>query len=289
MAGSTQIIPPAESLRQLASMFCRPVFAGLAKGNVADGILAAKRYLYGRSTVRVATVLERAYAEMHSNYRTEYVYKNELASKILFARHTPTEASLVSEMRTGASILDVAIFNGTSSAYEIKTEYDNFSRLSEQLSDYSRVFDKIFVVTHPAAARAALDAAPSHVGIAVLNAKGALSLRREALSNRQSVDAASVFNTLRQSEYLNILRRTHYWDGNAPRGLLFQNAKALFCELPPEVAHDEAVREWRTRTTDESHASFVASLPSSLRALGVSEPLSGIGRERLKATLGATI
>lgn len=289
MAISATQPSPAAPLRQLASLFCRPVFAELGKGNVVEGLRTAKRHLFGKTSTPLSTVLDRAYDELRSAYRTEYVYKNELASKILFARHSPRTASLVSEMRTEGSILDVAIFNGTSSAYEIKTEFDNFSRLDEQLLDYSKVFDKVFVVTHTAAAPAALRSAAAHVGVLVLNAKGALSVRREAVSNRPNVDPAAVFRTLRQSEYLNILGRTHGWRGEVPRGVLFSKAKALFCELPPEVAHDEAVREWRKRTTDAALAQFLSAVPPSLRALALSETLSGIGQERMKATLSIDI
>lgn len=272
-------------LRQLASVFCRPVFAELGKGNVADSLCAAKRYLFGRVRTPLSAVLELTYDELRSSYRTEYVYKNELASKILFARHSPRTASLIAEMRTEGSILDVAIFNGTSSAYEIKTEYDNFSRLEEQLLEYSKVFDKVFVVTHPEAAATAQELAFKHVGVLVLNAKGALSVRRDATSNRYNVDPAAVFRALRQNEYVNVLRRTHGWQADVPRGVLFSRAKALFCELPPEIAHDEAVREWRQRTTDTALAQFLSTIPASIRALAISEPLSGVGRQRLQASL----
>lgn len=289
MASVAKSSTAAVSFRQLASIFSRRVFAELGKGQLPDSVAAAKRNLFGKTGTTVATVLEHAYAEIRSGYRTEYVYKNELASKVLFGRHSPKVASMVTEMRIGASILDVAIFNGTSSAYEIKTEYDNFARLEEQLSDYSKVFDKVVVVTHPKAADAALAIAPSHVGVLAFNAKGALSVRREAVSNQANIAPAAVFHTLRQAEYLNILARTHGWEANVPRGLLFKQAKNLFCELPPAVAHDEAVAEWRKRTTDVALAEFVSSLPASLRALAISEPLSGIGRQRLQGSISRLI
>lgn len=289
MTRSIEKVAPTAQLRRLASVFCRPVFTELAKGNLAESVVTAKQILFGKRQVSVATVLERAYAEIRGAYRNEYVYKNELTSKILFARHTPRTASLVTEMRAGASILDIAVFNGTSSAYEIKTQYDNFSRLNEQLTDYSKVFDKVFIVTHAEAASAALDAAPAHVGVLVLSPKGPLSVRRQALTNRERVDTASVFNTLRQSEYLSILSRTHGWKGDVPRGLMFSKAKSLFCELTPKVAHDEAVVEWRKRTTNPILAEFVTSLPPSLRALALSEPLSGISRQRLKVCITTTM
>ncbi|GKT21078.1 sce7726 family protein [Acidovorax sp. SUPP3334] len=230
-------------------------------------------------------VLQLAYERLHKDYRFEYIYKNEIASKIVFAKHSPRTASMVSELRTGSSILDVAVFNGTSTAYEIKTEYDSLARLPEQLKDYLQVFDLVNVVTHPDAAQQVMNIAPSSVGVMVLGKRGRLSVVRDASSNAASTNPAAIFRTLRRQEYLNVLSKTHQWRGEVPAGQLYAEALERFQELPPLLAHELAVSELRKRTATEELVSFLCRLPFCLRTLGLSENLSGVAKNRLLHTI----
>ncbi|MCY1339096.1 hypothetical protein D9M69_249700 [compost metagenome] len=122
----------AERLRLLARMFTRPVFADIARsGNwqVALGFLAEHGLLTAAKGQPLASLFESAWLEIRRAYRNEFVYKTEIASRIVFGRHSPNTASLHVELPVGRSIVDVAVFNGTSTAYEIKTEFDTPRRL----------------------------------------------------------------------------------------------------------------------------------------------------------------
>lgn len=50
------------------------------------------------------------------------------------------------EMNIGDSRIDICRINGSSYAYEIKTEYDTFDRLGSQMQDYLRTFQKVYVI-----------------------------------------------------------------------------------------------------------------------------------------------
>jgi len=50
------------------------------------------------------------------------------------------------EMSIGDSRVDICRINGGTYAYEIKTEYDTFERLPNQLQDYSMAFEKVYVI-----------------------------------------------------------------------------------------------------------------------------------------------
>lgn len=50
------------------------------------------------------------------------------------------------EMSIGDSRIDICRINGSSYAYEIKTEYDTFDRLGTQMQDYVRTFEKVYVI-----------------------------------------------------------------------------------------------------------------------------------------------
>lgn len=76
-------------------------------------------------------------------------YPNEAAIKSAFSNqfffHSPKHVS-VYELNVGHSRLDMCKINGTSIAYEIKTDFDNFNRLEKQLEDYLYVFEKVYVI-----------------------------------------------------------------------------------------------------------------------------------------------
>ena len=50
------------------------------------------------------------------------------------------------EMTIGDSRVDICRINGCSYAYEIKTEYDTFDRLHSQIRDYTKTFEKVYVI-----------------------------------------------------------------------------------------------------------------------------------------------
>ncbi len=50
------------------------------------------------------------------------------------------------EMSIGDSRVDICRINGSSYAYEIKTEYDTFDRLETQMQDYLKTFEKVYVI-----------------------------------------------------------------------------------------------------------------------------------------------
>lgn len=265
-------------------MFSRPVFKALSQGRIPVTLERYVNDVHG-SSLELGDAFEHAYAHLWSSYRSEYLYKNEVVSRIVFGRHSPSTATFVTEFRTGDSLADAVVFNGTSSVYEIKTEHDSLGRLHGQLADYLQVFDKVNVVTHERHVNAVLAMAPAHVGVLCLTDKGSLSEIRSAASNRENVRPARVFATLRRAEYLNILKRTLNWEPDMPPGLRMSAALAQFSTLAPITAHDEAVAELRKRTTGEATVGFVRTLPASLRTLGLSEPLSGIGKQRVAEIL----
>ena len=56
--------------------------------------------------------------------------------------HIPQNSTLINEFRVCNSKADIAIINGKSTVYEIKSKYDSLDRLESQIADYKKVFDK---------------------------------------------------------------------------------------------------------------------------------------------------
>ena len=75
-------------------------------------------------------------------------YICERVVKYYFIRSLKSKANniVAFEMSIGDSRIDVCRINGSSYAYEIKTEYDTFDRLKSQMQDYSKSFEKVYVI-----------------------------------------------------------------------------------------------------------------------------------------------
>jgi hypothetical protein len=275
-----------DSLRLLSRAFTRPVFSEMARMGeyrVPLDFLFKRRIAIATksSDAPLGQWFEDAWTHLATAYRNEYVYKNELATRLVFGRHSPRTAGFQVELRVGRSIVDVAVANGTSTAYEIKTEFDTARRLQSQTNDYLKAFDKVYVVTHPAHVARYEKELDSRVGLIVLSPKSSLTPYREAQSNAQNVDPKVVFRCLRREEYLGAVKDLFGEIPSLPNGYVARHCEALFTTLTPEVAHKAFVKALRARTTDKSTVDFVAQLPSSLRALGYATPLSGKQRNTM--------
>jgi hypothetical protein len=235
----------------------------------------------------LADAFDAAHAFLGVNRKTEYIYKNHLVHQLVFSRHSPSEASVLMELRAGRSIADVAVFNGTSTVYEIKTEYDSFARLESQLSDYECRFDLINLVVHERMAQSAIDYVPDHVGVVCLTSRGELHEVQSPTSNLSRVDPAKLFGVLRQSEVLRILERTLYYSGDTTPANQWERTRDLFSSLEVEVAHREVVDELRRR--GEQLASLARTMPYSLAALACATNQSGKAASRLKTRLSMSV
>ncbi|SOT46303.1 putative phage-related protein, protein cII [Burkholderia cenocepacia] len=278
----------AERLRLLARMFTRPVFADIARsGNweVALGFLAEHGLLTAAKGQPLASLFESAWLEIRRAYRNEFVYKTEIAGRIVFGRHSPNTASLHVELPVGRSIVDVAVFNGTSTAYEIKTEFDTPRRLTTQTSDYLAAFDRVCLVTHPRCAESYAEIVDPRVGVLVLTDRGSLRQIREPLTNRNNVSPQTIFSCLQKAEYIDAVSLKTGAPVVKPSGIIQAYCGEIFREFTPLEAHAIFVHALRKRKADGETVRFVTALPESLRVLGYATPLSGRQRETALSAL----
>ena len=282
-----------DSLRLLSRAYTRPVLAQLARtGNVravTDILLAHDQVGKDVAALRLEELFEQGWDLLASGYRNEYVYKNELATRLVFKRHSPRTASFQVELRVGTSIADVVVANGTTTAYEIKTEFDTSRRLSSQTSDYLKAFDKVYVVTHPAHIGRYERELDPRVGLIVLSDKRALTPYREASANAANIDPRTVFRCMRRDEYITAIESCLGAVPTMPNGLIGAYCEELFQQLSVQQAHLYFVKALKARTTDKSNVDFVSRLPLSLRALGYATPLSGRQRASLLDSLAQPV
>jgi hypothetical protein len=281
-----------EKYRLLARMFTRPVFAAIArKGDWGSGLdfLFRHQLLSHRAGQSLSDLFESSWQTLRIAYRNEYVYKSEIANRVVFGMHSPRTTALEVEFPVGGSIVDVAAFNGTSTAYEVKTEFDSSRRLNTQTADYLKAFDRVFVVAHPASASKFAELVDNRVGVLALGIRGSFTKVKPALSNAHNVSVSTVFRCLRRAEYVEIAESIAAKPMNYPNGLIAKRCEEHFAKLAPPMAHASFLRAMRARKTDLDTASFVLQLPPSLRALGYATPLSRRQRTAILDSLGTRI
>ena len=287
---SSQQTPDA--LRVAAGVFTRPVFAAVARQGNCNEPLSILEKAFGARACRSKSLTElydEAWQVVSTGYRNEYVYKNELATRLVFGRHSPRTAGFQVEFPVAGSIADVVVANGTTTAYEIKTEYDTTKRLESQSASYLKAFDKVFVVTHPRHVQRFEQAVDERVGIIVLNEKGSMSVYRDAESNAENIDSRTVFRCLRRQEFLDAIELTTGEVVDLPNGLVHAYCEKVFSGFSAEDAHQIFVDALRGRTTDKNTVEFVTQLPISLRALGYATPLSGRQRVNVLKALAISM
>ena len=219
--------------------------------------------------------------------RHEYVYKSAIARKILMGWHSLNTACMLTEFRVDGCRADAVILNGTSSAYEIKSERDNLHRLPDQLSAYLRAFAKVIVVTGCNHVDEILDLAPSAVGVMVLTNRYQLSTLREAEEDRDRIEPSIVFESLRTHEARNILLRNLIDVPRVPNTIERSVLRELFEQLSPRQVHDSMVISLRESRGHESLISLMKIVPESLRAAIVSTQLKRQDHPNLAAALEA--
>lgn len=193
--------------------------------------------IYPSDNWNLNVALDTAYNHLKNNYRCEYVYKNEIANQILLKYHNDNSAVLLKELSSNSSIADLVIVNGHTTAYEIKTELDNFNRLTTQLPSYESIYDYSYIVTYPNAVESLIKKISSDVGIIVLDDTGVLKTVRGAANNESKFDASKAILTLRQAELVAAYKK---YNGNLPimgTALIFDYCFKWFLSLEKIDAH----------------------------------------------------
>lgn len=270
--------------RSLATLFSSATFRTLAEEDIRLFILECLEQAQipiGRRTT-VAEAFDLAYDRLRRTYRNEYFYKNEITKKLLLGRHSLLTTRLLTEFSVEDTKVDVALVNGTSTSYEIKTDYDDWDRLHKQVSASLAVFDHVYVVASEDAVRTLKRAVPSQVGLIALTKRASLSTQRDAKSNRRSVSTRAIFKSLRMSDLRSICESLGARiDG--PNTTWETKAWEIFGRLPPPQAHDLMAKALRTRHMHPAHLDFIRAVPHSLKHLSVAKTLP-VGRYTALAT-----
>lgn len=215
------------------------------------------------------------------DFRNEYAYKAAIVQKILLGSHSLKTASIVDEFRVGSNKADVVMLNGTSTAYEIKSDRDRLDRLYSQVMSYSEVFANVTVLCAERHLESVISIVPEFVGVSVLTDRYQISKFRNGVADPHRTKSSAIFKAITQKEAVQILSSLGVPVPNLPNTRMHDALDKEFAKIPSAFVHDEMVRVLkRTRSLSQLSES-VGSLPESLRFFALTVPLNGRAKENL--------
>ncbi len=279
---SIPVIAPT-LLPTLANCFRGPVLRDLLfKGHsaylqsaLADSGLATSM----EAGTTLSEALFAVFSHLRRVYRSDYVYRAAVVSKLFLGRHSPDTTTLLSELRVDNCRADLVMFNGTSSVYEIKTANDSTSRLPSQLAAYASMFDKIFILADEKHIDTIRSIASECVGILELTPQFTIRTIRQPIENSKNVVPSVIFDTFRKEEWL---EATNVIFGKVPDAKpidLCDACREMFVKAEPRLAHEVMVRVLKKRK--QLKKSDFEIVPEFLTAAFVE---SAVAPERLAPT-----
>lgn len=206
-------------------------------------------------------LFDKVYKTLTKRYRCEYIFKNTILCNEILSTNHENNVVFLNEVVVRNSKADVVAINGTTTLYEIKTGLDNLNRLDDQLTNYTKAFDIVNILTE----ESKLDEVQrflkqnsyfdSRVGVLFLR-KGRLETVKEAQSNFCDLDLSTMFSILRQKQIKD------YFGAKK-----LQEAEAHFCSLDKMKAQEifkQLLREKR------NNLDYIKKLPKSLKMAGYS-------------------
>ena len=218
-------------------------------------------------------IFELVYEHLSKTYRNEYVYKNAIANKILLVRHSLRTSFMLTEFRVSNCKADAVVLNGTSHVYEIKSELDSLDRLNSQICAYKKAFDNVHIIAAPVQIKKIRECVGDNVGLMQLGENGTIQTIREAVSGKDNVDQGVIFDSLRKSEYQDILLDKFGLFPIVPNTESYDVHKKLFCELKPAEAHDYMVKALKNRGNCSLLQGFILKAPMQFKALALNSGL----------------
>ena len=273
---------------EIAAIFSSRNINSVSDGDFSLVMNVAKCYQdsFG-DTFTVRSVFDFCYNLLCKEYRNEYYYKNTIANKILIGRHSVSNSTMFTEFRVGANKADCVIVNGTATCYEIKTDYDNLTRLKAQINSYLRIFDKINVVVSDKYLISVSENIPSDVGIILLSRRGALREIRAATLIQTPLDTDMLMRSLRRDEYVGLVKALMGYSPNVSNTEIFRECGRLLASADNKRVREEFRKVIkRTRALDKD---FILSLPTSLIVAGLEYTLTRSGRVRLIENMGSIL
>ena len=234
--------------------------------------------------------LDRAFRALRlSDMRDDYVFRTAVVQRILLGRHSLNTASVLNEFRGARSKADLVILNGTSTAYELKSDRDSLARLPHQLEDFRRHFAKVAVVASENHLSRLEQLAPSDVGIFTLTRNFSLRTIREPLHRPELIDPGSLIDSLRIDEAKCVLEGLGEEIPEVSNTAIRAELRGIAARKDPFEVHEIVVRVLRETRSQAGLRDFIARLPGSLGSVALSRNPNTQGQQHVMSALSASL
>jgi hypothetical protein len=261
-----------QSIRSLSALYSGSMFRKILNDGTLCAIEPRVRKHKGiltdnKKPVSLGLLLEALYELMTTSYCNEYIYKNSVLNELL-KRYSLSSTTLLDEFKVGKSVADLVLINGETKVFELKTDLDTLSRLENQLNDYRKAIEKIYIVASQKYINYMLDKySESDFGIIELRDGIDLHFHKEALPNKLYFEHEIIFKMLRKNEYSHILRDKFGYLPDVPNTLYYKECLELSCQIDVIEFQSLAFSKLKERKLRIPEIFTDSVIPKSLRFL----------------------
>ena len=204
------------------------------------------KYVSASTEEDVEEIFHLLYSFVSKNYRNDIIYKIEFLDVIEQFISDVNGSFIVNEFKFGRHRVDIAVFNGKSIAFEIKSDIDRANNIEEQFTLYPQVFDYCYLVTNEDRIEKFIDLISENTGIILMDDKCNFSLHRKARSNNE-LSYDQLFRILRKDEYLDIVQKFFQEIPSVPNTRIFNECFDLLSEVDLNKFKQEFLKKIKSR------------------------------------------
>ncbi|MEG1313638.1 MAG: sce7726 family protein [Bacilli bacterium] len=261
---------------ELAKVFNKNTFEEVLQGDFTYLRILNQNFFDGKNKT-LGEFYESTYKALLKNYQNEYIFKNAIAQKIVIGKHKLADITFFNEFKVWNKYVDVVIVNGCTTAYEIKTEFDSYVRLSEQLSIYTQVFEFVnLVIPEKKINEDLLNTIPNNVGVVILTNRNTLSVKKEPISNLENLSQEMIFSCLRKQEYEDFVVKQF---GSLPEVkpiYMRSHCLDMFRKSSKNELNLFFRKILKKRKSLSKYKKIIAEIPESLSNIALSEKLNSV-------------
>ena len=233
-----------------------------------------RRFLVDSESKTNGELISEIYAHLGQSYRNEYYYTNTLLNKLLIGIHKVTTTTALSQIRIADHIADFVMINGDGNVYEIKSDLDNFERLTDQLYDYYKAFSLVSVIVseheidHVVRVLEKLGDMGSSVGVYPFSENDTIFSKTKGRPPKrfdENLEHKCLFNLMRKSEYTALIKKHFGYVPDVAPAFYYTECLNMFCTIDILLAQQCTFVELKKRNKITKQE-FV-SIPPELRSV----------------------
>ena len=238
----------SNQLRDFSTLFSRSEVNRWLKGDFNSIDIKLERYNLieknkGNSYLKF---LRNTYHILEKNYPNEYVLKNEFLNKWLKKELGTNNSAIFNEFRIGKAIADLAMFNGISKVFEIKTILDKEYRLSNQIQEYRKIFNEVYIIV-PDVLLTKYSNYDESIGIITFDSNSKNFKIVQRAKRNKELNPETLMEVLHTIEYLEITEEYYEQLPQMNSFNQFEICKGLISKIPQKELNDLFLSKMKKR------------------------------------------